>query len=167
MHFRVRLLVSLLMIQRVWLVSEWTLTSSQTPPCTVGMNYTLELEAGRAAMGPSRRSFFQSTTCLQSTGVLEQSVKVLNDNTSQCQNHTVLICRAVIDRESEFNVSLRAQGKISSVPQSDGNQTLSDLLERPVVIYSPNTELVSVSAAPHMTTIPLHAASAHKHHLMF
>lgn len=163
MHFRVRLLVSLLMIQRVWLVSEWTLTSSQTPPCTVGMNYTLELEAGRAAMGSSRRSFFQSTT----TAVLEQSVKVLNDNTSQCQNHTVLIHSTVIDRESEFNVSLRAQGKISSVPQSDGNQTLSDLLERPVVIYSPNTELVSVSAAPHMTTIPLHAASAHKHHLMF
>ena len=113
-------------------------------------------------MGSSRRSFFQSTD----TAVLKQSVKVLNDNTSQCQNHTVLIPRAVIDRESEFNVSLRAQGKISSVPQSDGNQTLSDLLERPVVIYSPNTELVSVSAAPHMTTIPLHAASAHKHHLM-
>ena len=163
MHFRVRPLVSLLMIQRVWLVSEWTLTSSQTPPCTVGMNYTLELEAGRAAVGPSRRSFFQSTD----TAVLKQSVKVLNDNTSQCQNHTVHIHRALIDRESEFNVSLRAQGKISSVPQSDGNQTLSDLLERPVVIYSPNTELVSVSAAPHMTTIPLHAASAHKHHLMF
>ena len=114
-------------------------------------------------MGPSRRSFFQSTD----TAVLKQSVKVLNDNTSQCQNHTVHIHRALIDRESEFNVSLRAQGKISSVPQSDGNQTLSDLLERPVVIYSPNTELVSVSAAPHMTTIPLHAASAHKHHLMF
>ena len=163
MHFRVRPLVSLLMIQRVWLVSEWTLTSSQTPPCTVGMNYTLELEAGRAAVGPSRRSFFQSTD----TAVLKQSVKVLNDNTSQCQNHTVHIHRALIDRESEFNVSLRAQGKISSVPQSDGNQSLSDLLERPVVIYSPNTELVSVSAAPHMTTIPLHAASAHKHHLMF
>lgn len=129
------------------------------------MDYTLELDAGPAAVGPSRRSFFQSTN----TAILEQCVTVLNDNTPQCQNHTVLIRRTVIDRENEFNVSLQAQGKLPSVPQTDGNQPLSDLLKRPVVIYTPIDERVSVSACTtyvRRTTIPMHAAPAHKHHLV-
>ena len=99
-------------------------------------------------MGPSRRSFFQSTN----TAVLEQSVDVFNNNTAQCQNYTVRIRRAVLDRENEFNVSLRAQGKISFIPQSDGNQPLSDLVTRPVVIYSPKAEVVSVSACTTYTS---------------
>ena len=112
-------------------------------PRTVDMNYTLELEAELAAMGLPQRSFFQNST---SDTTLEQSVTVPNDNTTLCQNHTVLIRKAVINRESAFTVSLKAQGQPQFVPITDGNKSISDLLARPTII-SPDTKLRSVSAS--------------------
>ena len=125
--------------------------------CTVDMNYTVELEAELAAMGLPRRSFFQNSTT-DTTHILEQSVTVPNNNSALCQTHTVLIRKAVIDRESAFNVSLKAQGMTPLVPRTDGNQSISDLLARPVIIYSPDAELRSVSAFNcdyHMQLLPI------------
>ena len=105
------------------------------------MNYTLELESRLAAVGLPRRSFFKNS----STHILEQSVTVPNNHVALCQNHTVLIQKAVTNRESPFDVSLRVQGNPPPVSKSDGNQPIFDLISCPKVI-SPEEQFASVSA---------------------
>ena len=91
------------------------------------------LEEELVAMGITR-SFFEDGGTQR--GTLERIVMVPNDRTSVCLNHTVFIAKGITDRSSAFVVSLQVQNGSTTPSQTDGNQPITDLNARPVVIIS-------------------------------
>lgn len=112
--------------------------------CTyVAVEYTLMLEEERAAMGVPLRSFFEDSS--SPSGTLKRAVMVPNNRATLCVNVTVLIHKTLSDRVDPFVVSLRVNGSSPTPPQTDGNQSITDLNMRPVVVTS-GKQQVAVSA---------------------
>ena len=69
----------------------------------------------------------------------------VNKTEQFCQTQTVFISNGIRDRESPFKVVLRPAGNTPQVPPSNGNQTISDLASRPVVLFESPQSATSVS----------------------
>jgi hypothetical protein len=68
----------------------------------------------------------------------------VNKTEQFCQTQTVFISNGIRDRESPFKVVLRPAGNTPQVPPSNGNQTISDLASRPVVLFESPQSAASV-----------------------
>lgn len=101
-------------------------------------------------MGLPPRSYFDEGGTQR--GRVERVVMVPNDGAAMCLNVTVLIYKGISDRADAFVVSLQVQGGSPTPPQTDGNQSVTDLNLRPVVIAS-GEQQVAVSVCS--VTLPL------------
>ena len=110
----------------------------------IGLEFTLIGDANKNV--EVQRTFFlteNGTNVKNITGLLTVNSSVVGAST--CINYTVHVRNVIVDSRSDFNVVFQVKQIDYQVNKTDGNQTLSDLNSRPVVVVPDEASSLTVS----------------------